>query len=44
MFLIHEDPESCSDKDLTKLALQVPKEYESKDDYNLWDVSDDDIS
>ena len=44
MFLIHEDPESCSDKDLTKLALQVSKEYESKDDYNLWDVSDDDIS
>ena len=44
MFLIHEDPENCQDEDLVKLALQVSKEYESKDDYNLWDVSDDDIS
>ena len=46
MFLIHEDPENCPDKDLAKLALQVSKEYDDSDenDYKLWNASDYDIS
>lgn len=46
MFLIREDPKSCPDEDLAKLALQVSKEYDGSDenDYKLWNSSDYDIS